>query len=149
MQFQFWVNCLSNCRLKLANLWVHSGSQIGFKTGPKTTTFVGSFLEAFVLRSWSSSSASWEPLWAPYARLGSLQDSKNIVFALENNICLNVFLRYFEALHVLLGSILALIGPFQPQNEWIRDKTKNQKKHVPKLLQCMTPDLAFLGQLLG
>ena len=73
------------------------------------------FLKTFFMRSWSSSSASWEPSWASYAHLGSLQDVKSMVCPWKND---TFWKWYFLVLWssswpswAHLGSFLARFGP--------------------------------------
>ena len=77
--------------------------------------FLVPFLEPFFMRSWSSSSASWEPSWASYAHLGKPLDPKNlkktIVF---QGFCKCSFLGLWSSQWpswTHLGSFLARSGP--------------------------------------
>ena len=89
--------------------------------------FGGSVFRTFFLRSWSSSSASWEPSWASDAHLGKPLEPKNlkkpIVF---QGFCKCSFLGLWSSQWpswTHLGSFLARSGP------------KTVPKMAPKITQ--------------
>ena len=95
---QKWHDFYVNFKMHVIWMWMRFGSrfrpisnhfwgQFGVpkllqKWSEKKSLFLVPFLKPFFMRSWSSSSASWEPSWASCAHLGSLQDVKSMVFLL-------------------------------------------------------------------
>jgi len=85
-------------------------------------------LEPFLLRSWSSSSASWEPSWTSHTPLESLQDAKSMVSHGKITLFENDAFWYCKVLDVLIGVILAHLGPLWPQNG-----PQNEPQNVPQM----------------
>ena len=123
---QKWHDFYVNFKMHVIWMWMRFGSRLGPISNqfwnqfgvPKLpqkwsehSPFLVPFLKPFFMRSWSSSSASWEPSWASYAHLGSLQDVKSMVFHCKMTLFENDTFWCFEALHGPLGPILAPSWP--------------------------------------
>ena len=95
----------------LVNFWVRFGPQVGPKTAPNKKCFRSIFGALF-----SGLKALQVPLESLLERLMLvLRAPKNrkVLFPhWKITLFANVVFRYFEVLQALLGSILALLGPF-------------------------------------
>ena len=132
-----WMRFGSRFKLISNQFWSDLWSQNCSKNSPNNT-FWGSIFKPLFMRSWSSSSASWEPSWASYAHLGSLQDVKSMVFHCKMTLFENDTFWCFEALHGPLGPILA---PSWPDLVPKRSRKWPQKlpQSGPKMIQKTAP----------
>ena len=132
-----WYECECALDFLLDPLLTNFGAISDPKTAPKIVrklTFFSSILITFFKRFWRSSTASWEPSWASYAHLGSLQDVKSMVFHDKRTLFENDTFWCCADLHGPLGPILAPSWPDlvpKRSRKWPQKLPKSGPKNGP------------------